>query len=241
MTSSLRCPSGLRWRSEPGAGDGRGTLGGPVKKRSQSRHEDEPMPEVDAWVECGGQRVWAAGFTEAGFPYGLYEHEFREDSERFSLEAGWAQAKRILRSVAEQRAGKGAKVDVGYVKKMGNGLSREIFAAEVEIVTGSTRERADVAVLLPQRGCDPNLDERTEKEARLLTDLAKMDLPFRVPRAFAIWPDAGHLALVRSFERGIELDLRAGRQGRVRPWETVARAAAAIHAVKASASAAPLV
>ncbi|HXX68162.1 MAG TPA: hypothetical protein VEK07_13310, partial [Polyangiaceae bacterium] len=50
-------------------------------------------------------------------------------------EAGWVRAKRILRAAFEQRAGQGARVDVGYVKKMGRGLSREIFAAEVEVVS----------------------------------------------------------------------------------------------------------
>lgn len=203
------------------------------KKRSRLRDQDEPMPESDQWVECAGQRIWVAGVTEAGFPYGLSELEFREASVRFDGEAGWERSKRILRAVAERRAGKGAKVDIGYVRKMGNGLSREVFAAEVEVLTASAREVAQIAILLPRSGCDPNIDERTRKEAALLPNLATMNFPFRVPRAFAVWPDVGHLALVRSFERGIELDLRAGRQGRLRPWETVARAAAAIHGVTA--------
>src|SRR5688572_27459626 len=115
-----------------------------------------------------------------------------------------------------------ARVDVGYVKKMGQGLSRHTFVAEGEIDTDSKRAAAEIAVLLPRRGCDPDIAERTKKEARILDDLAKMGLPFRVPRVFGVYPDAGHLALVRSFERGVELDLRAGRQNRVRPWETVA-------------------
>jgi aminoglycoside phosphotransferase (APT) family kinase protein len=202
-----------------------------MKKRRRSQHEDEPMPEGEEWVECGGQRIWAAGFTAAGFPYGLDEHEFRDASERFSGEAGWARAKRILRAVAEQRAGNTAKVEIGYVKKMGHGLSRDVFAAEVDIATSSGRAVDEIAVLLPRRGCDAAIDERTRKEARLLVDLATMDLPFRVPRGFGVCPDIGHPALVRSFERGVELDLRAGRQGRVRPWETVASVAAAIHRV----------
>jgi aminoglycoside phosphotransferase (APT) family kinase protein len=201
------------------------------KGKSRSHHEDEPLPEGEEWVECGGDRIWAAGFTEAGFPYGLYEDEFRDASERFAGEAGWARAKRILRTVAERRAGKNAKVDVGYVKKMGNGLSRDVFAAEVEIATSSGSEEAEVAVLLARRGCDPAIDERARREARLLVDLATMDLPFRVPRTFGVCADSGHLALVRSFERGVELDLRAGTQPGVRPWETVAAIAAAIHRV----------
>jgi aminoglycoside phosphotransferase (APT) family kinase protein len=201
------------------------------KRKSRSQHEDEPLPEGEEWVECGGELIWAAGFTEAGVPYGLDEREFREASERWSGEAGWARAKRILLAVVARGAGDGAKVDVGYVKKIGSGLSRDIFAAEVEIATSSRREEIEIAVLLPRRGCDDAVGERMRMEARLLVDLAALDLPFRVPRAFGVCIEAGHTALVRSYERGVELDLRAGRQTRVRPWETVACIAAATHRV----------
>jgi aminoglycoside phosphotransferase (APT) family kinase protein len=201
------------------------------REKSRSRNEDEPLPQGEGWVECGGQRMWAMGFTAAGFPYGVDEHELRAAGERDSAEAGWALAKRILRAVATLRGGRGAKVDVGYVKKIGQGLSRDIFAAQVEVASSSGADITEMAVLLPTRGCDAHIDERTEKEARLLVDLAQLDLPFRVPRAFAVCR-VDHLVLVRSYERGVELDSRAGRQGRVRPWETVARLAAAIHAAK---------
>lgn len=201
---------------------------------SRSEHHHEPTPEGEEWVECGGQYMWAAGFTNAGFPYGISEEEFRTANAQHSSEAGWARAKRILEATLRQRE-PGATVDVGYVKKMGHGLSRDIFAAEIAVATCSKRDVSEVAVLLPRRGCDPDIDERTRKEARLLGDLRTMGLPFRVPRVFGVYPDAGHLALVRGFERGVELDLRAGRQARVRPWETVATIAAAIHRVGTNA------
>jgi aminoglycoside phosphotransferase (APT) family kinase protein len=184
VSRTARCTAS--WNSNPYAGTTeRIAVDVLMKKtRSRSQDQDEAMPEGEEWIECGGHGVWAAGFTEAGFPDGLHEHERRDAFERFSGEAGWA----------------GGKV-------------------------------AEIAVLLPRRGCDSAIDERTRKEARLLVDLAKMDLPFRVPRALAVYADVDHLALVRSFEPGVELDLRAGRQGRVRSWETVAGIAAAIHRV----------
>jgi aminoglycoside phosphotransferase (APT) family kinase protein len=201
------------------------------RKRARRESQDEPTPDGDDWVECGGELIWAAGFTEGGVPYGLTEDQFREASEEDSRGAGWLRAKRILRAVAEQRAGASAKVDIGYVKRVGSGLTHDTFAAEVEIATSSGGEVAKLAVVLVRDGCDPDFDERTRKEARLLVDLAAMNLPFRVPCAFGLYPDGGSLAMVRSLERGIDLDLRAGRQGRVRPWETVASIAAAIHRV----------
>lgn len=202
------------------------------KQRARARweHQHEPPAEGEEWVECGGQRIWAAGFTDAGFPYGLTEDEFRAANAKDSPEAGWARAKRILEATFRERVSP-ATVDVGYVKKMGHGLSRDVFAAEVEVVMSGRRDVFEMAVLLPRRHCDSDIDQRTQNEARLLEDLATMALPFRVPRVFGVYPDDRHLALVRSFERGVELDLRAGRQGRVRPWATVATIAAAIHKV----------
>jgi hypothetical protein len=47
----------------------------------------------------------------------------------------------------------------------------------------------------------------------------------------SVWPDQGHLALVRQFLPGVELDLRAGRQPFIRPWEVVGELAAAIHSL----------
>lgn len=122
--------------------------------------------------------MWAAGFTEGGLPYGMSEDEFRAASARYGQQAPWARAKRFLEAVVAESAGAGATVDVGYVKKMGHGLSRDAFAAEVEITSHSTREVAEIAVLLPRRGCDPAIDERTRKEARLLHDLAGVGFPF---------------------------------------------------------------
>jgi hypothetical protein len=45
------------------------------------------------------------------------------------------------------------------------------------------------------------------------------------------FPDGERLALVPRYAAGVELDLRAGRQPAVKPWQVVAEIAAAIHAV----------
>jgi aminoglycoside phosphotransferase (APT) family kinase protein len=204
-------------------------------KRKQREAANEPTPEGDDWVECGGHLICAAGFTEWGFPYGLSEGEFREASARDNPAAGWSRAKRILGCVVLQWAGPGAKVDVGYVKRMGGGLSRDVFAAEVEVAKDFKRDVHEVAVLLPRHRRyesdvpDLDLTNRTRKEARLLHDLASVDWPFRVPRIFGVYPDGESIALVRSFERGMALELRAGKQSQVRPWEVVGNVAASIH------------
>ena len=147
--------------------------------------------------------------------------------------AGWARAKAVLERALEQRAGPGARVHVGRVTKVGDGLSREVFAAEVETSRAGSTRSGVYAALLPTRAAAADLDRRATAELGLLAQLAEIDLPFRVPAGVAVVPEAGRLALVREFIRGVPLDLRAGRQGGIRPWQVIGELAAAIHSIGA--------
>jgi aminoglycoside phosphotransferase (APT) family kinase protein len=195
----------------------------------------EPVPEGDDWVECGGELIWAMAFTEGGAPYGLTVSQFRAMSHAYAPRAGWARAKWVLQHLLEAWAGPGSVAEVGWVKKLGEGLSREVFGAEVDIHSqGHTRTDAYV-VALPGRDADAELDERMYKELRLLGWLARQSLPFRVPEVIGAYPLAGRRALVCRYIRGIELDLRAGKQGSVLPWQLVGEIAAAIHGLDTGA------
>jgi aminoglycoside phosphotransferase (APT) family kinase protein len=195
----------------------------------------EPAPEGDDWVECGGELIWAMGFTEGGAPYGLSVSQFRAMSHEMAPRAGWARAKWVLQQLLEAWAGPGSVAEVGWVKKLGEGLSREVFGAEVDIhAHGDTRTDAYV-VALPGRDADAELDERTYKELRLLGWLARQSLPFRVPEVIGAYPLGDRRALVCRYIRGIELDLRAGKQGSVLPWQLVGEIAAAIHGLDTEA------
>lgn len=143
--------------------------------------------------------------------------------------AGWARAKRVLREALE-REGVGVR-EIGRIVKIGDGLSREVYGASVEHADGT--EQA-YAVLLPTRHADAQLTERTLREVRLLSKLRQRSFPFRVPMIVGAVGEGRHTALIRHFVPGVPLDLRAGRQPAVRPWEIVAEIAAAIHAVRGS-------
>jgi aminoglycoside phosphotransferase (APT) family kinase protein len=195
------------------------------RARRHTAHHDEPV--FDECVEWGGdQLIYVVGRTDAGFAYGPSIAELRRDNERTARGAGWARAKRVLRELLEREAG--AVSEIGWVKKIGDGLSRDIFAAEVELADG----RCDTYVVaLPRRDAAPALDERTSRELRLVARLRQRRFPFRLPEMVGAFPDGDRLALVRQYAKGVELDLRAGRQPSVRPWEIVGEVAAAIHAV----------
>ena len=199
------------------------------RARRDTGAHDEPMFDEADLEWCGDTLIYVAGRTEAGFAYGVAVADLRRDQERQARGAGWARAKRVLRELFEREVG--AVHDIGQVKKIGDGLSRDIFAAEVGLADG----RCDTYVVaLPRPGAEAALDERTSRELRLMARLRGRRFPFRVPEMIGAFPDGDRLALVRRFAAGIELDLRAGRQPSIRPWAIVGEVAAAIHAVPGS-------
>jgi aminoglycoside phosphotransferase (APT) family kinase protein len=199
------------------------------------RTGSEPKAEGDEWAEWGGELIWAAGFTEGGTPYGLTLDEFREGSARDgeALGAGWARAKRLLRQLLVRRAGRTA--DIGWVKFLGAGLCRQAFIAEVRLVPDPEALSSDYIVLLPHALADRSFDERARSEARLLTRLAALDLPLRIPKILGLLSDGGRPAIIETVVQGVPLDFRAGRQRSLRPWDVVAQVAAAVHSLDAAA------
>lgn len=187
--------------------------------------DDEPVIDGEDVEWCGDQLIYVVGRTEAGFGYGAPIAEMRRDNERLARGAGWARAKRVLEELIAREVGEIR--DVGWVKKIGDGLSRDIFAAEIKLADGRCET---YVVALPRAGAEPGLDERTSRELRLIARLRTRSFPFRIPETVGAFPDDERLALVRRFVRGVELELRSGRQPG-KPWAIVGEIAAAIHAV----------
>lgn len=198
------------------------------RRRDRFEHDHEPEPDPSDLVEYGGELYFAVGETAGGAPIGLRlaEHLAYEEADCHSQP--WAKAKGLLR--AALATGDGRDAQVGRVTKLGDGLSRDAFVAEVTTASMS----AALVVLLPRRA-SAELAMRTKHEARLLARLARFDLPMRIPRPIAVLPTPQGPALVREFLAGIPADLRAGRMPRLRPWALVAELAAAIHAVPVEA------
>lgn len=169
---------------------------------SRATTEDEPAFE-DAELEwCGDQLIYVIDRTAAGFAYGPTLAELRRNNEHDAQGAGWARARRVLRELLAREVGEPS--DVGWVKRIGAGCSRDLFAAEVAFVDG----RCDAYVAaLPRRDAEPALDDRTSRELRLIARLGARSFPFRLPEMVGAFPDGERLALVRRFADGIELDL----------------------------------
>lgn len=203
-----------------------------VRARTRLEHESEPTFKSDSEVvQWGGELYWAVDLTSGGAPIGLQLSEIREMEVQES-DLGWARAKRVLDRVFYDVG----KVDIGRVVKVGQGLSYHVFAAKVELEDDPDGLSGDYAVLLPL-GTYVNQEARVASRARVLRErticrhVAARMSRIRVPefRAMISMPEGD--ALVRRFLRGMPLDLRAGRQHGVTPWEIVTRVAAEIHAI----------
>ncbi len=197
--------------------------------RSARRFDDESEPSYEDdpdVVEWGGQLIWAADFTAGGAPVGLPVEELRQMGASESR-AGWARAKRVLES-AFARCG---AVEIGRVRKVGEGLSHEVFAAYVEVRPDAGDRSGSYAVYLPSRWADPERQADPMREVPLLDRVAAETQAIRVPDVIAVVSTDGGDVVVRRYLEGIPLDLRAGHQHSVRPWEIVGRVAATIHGI----------
>ncbi len=201
------------------------------EKHSPDRPEDEPTLAGEEWVEWDGELIWAVEFTSGGAPIGLTERQFRQINAQFDAGAGWARAKALLAWAFAASSPPDAHVDVGRVRKVGEGLFREVYAAHVDVSPDPEAVSGVWAVLLPDRQATPEDGQRWIREVWILGQLARLQLPFRVPAALGAFPVGDRPATIRQFIEGIPVDLRVGRMRSVRPAELVGQIAAAIHAI----------
>ncbi|HKY40315.1 MAG TPA: aminoglycoside phosphotransferase family protein [Polyangiaceae bacterium] len=151
----------------------------------------------------------------------------RERGQRFAR--SWSDAKDALSRTFRALSSPTTKISVGRLTCLGRGLTRRQFAAAVELTPDRASLSETYVVGLPLEA-DAELEGRLAAEAAVLDLLAQHAVPFRVPRPVRV-PVPHQTATIRTFVPGVELDLRAGRQHGVRPWQIVGELAAAVHQV----------
>ena len=143
----------------------------------------------------------------------------------------WYHTSRMLRSVISERAGSNASVEVGRVRKLGEGVYRRAFYAWVEVDPDPQGLSASYICLIPHRDVPDTFTEETKREAHLLQALEALDLPFRVPRLIAEVVLEHGVALVENAEHGMPLNELFKLTSKTRSWEFVGQVAAAIHSI----------
>lgn len=143
----------------------------------------------------------------------------------------WYHTARLLRSVIGERVGCDANVEVGRVRKLGEGVYRRAFHAWVEVDPDPSGLSGPYVCLIPHRTLPDEITEEIKREAQLLTALGVLDLPFRIPRLMAEASFEHGVALVETAEHGMPLDEIAGLKSAERPWRVTAKVAGAIHSI----------
>ncbi len=145
----------------------------------------------------------------------------------------WLTAKSAITTAAKTHLGDDAEIEVGWVKKIGEGLYRDVYSGLVDAVTGDGRIELNAAALLPRWDAPPETDEGAWKEAALLRELGDLELPFRIPGWAVAVEETRRSILVRDCLRGIPLDAFPERREDIAPWEVIGRLAAEVHATPA--------
>ena len=132
---------------------------------SPDRPGDEPTLSGEEWVEYGGELIWAVDFTSGGAPIGLTSREFRRLNAQLEHRAGWARAKALLEWAFDAFSSPVADIEVGRVKKIGEGLFRKVYAAQVDLSPDPDGLSGAWAVLLPDRQATPEDCRRCPRRA----------------------------------------------------------------------------
>ncbi len=140
---------------------------------------------------------------------------------------GWAVARDVL--VAALPAIGAAPETVGRVRFLGDGLYYDAYSATCDV---GGNELAVVVRLPSLRAPDKGKAmDRARREDAILRYLEQHTLVVSVPRMIAAVPARDGLAIVQTAVEGLPVDMRASRSRLISPWEAVATAAAACHAL----------
>lgn len=140
-----------------------------------------------------------------------------------------AMAADVLRRVLHAQ---GVEVDdqtIGRIRSLGEGLSYKALYANCWL-SGSD-EGETLVVRLPRHDVPANQRMNAKREVKVLEQLAKLDLPIRIPKMLGVAPVETGLALVQTYVEGIPLEMRAKRLPGGRPWEPIAEVASICHRI----------
>jgi hypothetical protein len=182
-----------------------------------------PKPKGQDWLFVDGTYFWLPPnkFTSLPLP----------PTQKLDLNItcpGWLIARSALDFILPYTLGNNMKYHIEWVKKIGDGLSKEAYRGDV--TSYEEEEKYNVfAVSLILHDADANAGSRMIKEFYILDIINKIETSFSVPEPVGIIWVNGIMISVRSFVFGYPIELRAPRSNIERPWEIIGKIAADIH------------
>jgi aminoglycoside phosphotransferase (APT) family kinase protein len=144
---------------------------------------------------------------------------------------GWITAKAAMVKAMRTHLGEDTPVEVGWVKRIGQGLYRDVYAGTVTADLESDHLELEVAAMVPRRDAPPETHEGARREVELLRRLGDLDIRLRIPRWAESAEVEGKTVLVREYLRGAPVDAILGRQSNPPPWKVIGEITATVHAI----------
>ena len=191
--------------------------------RQRRYFREIPEPTGPEWFTIKCVRLWLPNNLSRKFNYST-----TRDSNILTSGAGWAVARSALNFILQCIHGEKTKYRIDWVTKVGQGLSKEVYRADVSF---DCKEEKHKIFAISQLSYDADLDasSRVIREQFILAAIGKKTANFSIPEPVGmIWYN-GRLISATTFVAGIPLELRASSSQVEHPWEIVARVAAEIH------------
>jgi aminoglycoside phosphotransferase len=184
-----------------------------------------PAPTGPEWIAIDNVRLWLPSHKREAL-----RHVPR--SSDLSIEtrgAEWPVARSALDFILECIYGKSAKFKIDWVTKIGGGLSKTVYRADVTIFEGKGKKYDSFAISQLAYDADPDAGSRLLREQFILDVISRETTYFSIPEPVGmVWYD-GNLIAATSFVAGMPVDLRASQSHLNRPWEIVGKIAAEVH------------
>jgi aminoglycoside phosphotransferase len=182
-----------------------------------------PAPTGAEWIAIDDVRLWLPSNKRASLRH------VPRSSEIETRGAGWAVARSALDFILECIYGEHAKFKIDWVSKIGGGLSKTVYRADVTIFEGKGKKHDSFAISQLTYDADPDVGSRLIREQFVLDAIGEKTRYFSMPEPVGmIWHD-GNLMTVTSFVAGMPVELRASRSQSSHPWEIIGRIAAEVH------------
>jgi aminoglycoside phosphotransferase (APT) family kinase protein len=141
----------------------------------------------------------------------------------------WAIARHILSEVFANLSPKNSTIEVGRVRRLGEGAFRPAWGAWVELTPDAEGLSGAYTVSIPVEGTEENDHQRTRQEFSTLRFLRNQKLPFTVPLPIELLESPSGPAMVRTFIEGMTHTFHNYPQSGTPPWESAGRIAAWLH------------
>lgn len=196
-----------------------------MKQRRNKYSTSIPKPDGEDWLSIGDTLIW------------LPEDRV-ETNDKSSLPvrldavlsgAGWAIARSALNIILQIYYQDRVKYQIEWVTKIGEGLSREVYRADVTTNNDGEEKHELLAVSLILNDADIDVWSRLIKEQYILKSIINKSGSFSVPKPIGMLWKEGSLFSFTSFIRGFPLEFKTAKSLNKKPWEIVAKIAAEVH------------